>query len=101
MSNRFLKAVPQTALLRGTLAIAVLSAATLQVVPEAKALGQPKDKSSEHAFALPPIFYLESLPWMNWQSRAPGIKADFLLHPEQLKIHLAPGDTARSVPNIS
>lgn len=100
MSNRFLK-VSQTALLRRTATIAVLGVATLHGPPEAKALGQPKHASSEHALTLPPVLHLESLPWMNWQTRAPGIKADFLLYPEQLKIRLAPDDTARSVPNIS
>ena len=36
---------------------------------------------TRHQIGLPPIPYLDSMPWMQWNAPAPGLKTDILIAP--------------------
>lgn len=81
----------------------MLGQATFQSSAQATSPEGPATKAIGPSSHRLPIPHLDTLPWMNWPSRAPGIKADFLLYPdaERPSLLLLPGDTRGVSPKVS
>ena len=64
---------------------------------------QPKPVNAFGTIALPPIPYLDSMPWLKWRAAVNALKVDILLSPilDPSGIKLTPEDRDREKPAIS
>jgi len=67
-------------LLTATLAL-FLVLASLTNLAAVEGLSQVAAERVGHTLPLPPIQYLESMPWMNWDASAPTLRIDTLMLP--------------------
>jgi hypothetical protein len=59
----------------------VLVLASLTNLAAVEGLSQRTAESPRDTLPLPPIQYLESMPWMNWNASAPTLRIDTLMLP--------------------
>ncbi len=59
----------------------VLVLASLTNLAAVEGLSQVATERASHTLPLPPIRYLESIPWMNWNTLAPTLRIDTLMLP--------------------
>jgi hypothetical protein len=64
---------------------------------------KPKSGNTFGTIALPPIPYLDSMPWLKWGAGVNTLKVDILLSPilDPSGIKLTPGDRDKERPAIS
>lgn len=55
--------------------------ASLTNLAAVEGLSQVAAERANHTLPLPPIRYLESMPWMNWNVSAPTMRIDTLMLP--------------------
>lgn len=60
----------------------VLVLASLTNLAAVEGLSQVAAEKASHTLPLPPIRYLESMPWMNWNTSAPTLRIDTLMLPD-------------------
>ncbi len=65
--------------------------------------GKPKSENAFETIALPPIPYLESMPWLKWDAGQNTLKVDILLSPilDQSGVKLMPEERDKERPAIS
>jgi hypothetical protein len=63
----------------------------------------PKSGNAFEAIALPPIPYLDSMPWLKWGAGVNTLKVDMLLSPtlDRSGVRLMPEDRVKERPAIS
>jgi hypothetical protein len=60
----------------------VLVLASLTNLAAVEGLSRVTAERASHTLSLPPIQYLESMPWMNWNASAPTLRIDTLMLPD-------------------
>jgi hypothetical protein len=87
-----------TALLASVLTLPSLAAWGMESSPKWPAAPKPGD-----LLPLPPIRYLDSMPWMKWSAPAPTLRIDTLMSPSVTPggVLQTPGDGAKSSPTLS
>lgn len=94
---------------RGVRRIFAASMAAILTLPSLAAWGmdgprnKPKSGNDFEAISLPPIPYLDSMPWLKWGAGVNTLKVDILLSPilDPSGNKLMPEDRAREKPAIS